>query len=704
MYCLLCHEKIPRLRAWRTKSEFCSDEHAAQYKKQTLDRLLTDQNPSQKATPHAAALVDEEPEEHFEDEMSAQPVESAPEPGSGIQLPAAHSASDSEEDLDDDNYSLPSHLTDDIEESQDTVDELWRLAEEVDNSPSDGDSAIPDASRQSAEEALQALRMLADRAAAEPKGPRGADESDALKALESFERMETQSGDPDSLPSLEDDLMAELQEELAGSEDPADVLDLPEPAEASEWADALGSEESEAVSLEEDRSRAEVADSVEASGKIDADAEADADDDSPSILERLLEDASEEWTGKPKPSPKAVSEESDALDAMEDPLADFGDLPEPDFNFDEPAVEALDDDDPLAGLADLVDEDDEQEIDPLTELINAEASDRESSDDGQSDDSDFDQAVADELVQELSEEPLRDNVDLQELERNLKVVPFPTPDKKSPPNGNGGHSADIAAGADEAIEANPLPQPKEPGLAAAEQKPVRPTKPQRPGRTRTRFKPSMVMAGVEPAMQGNLQGDPCETWRDQAVESAWGEERAPAIHGFSVPAMQSRETAPDELSAIAPQREFQACLGISMTLCVPAEASDVESPALPDSPALSDQLQAAPSALCDSGGIAIRLGPEYRLYPNPASIEIAAYEGEGASSPALMQEWAADASEALAPSNLFYDSVPNEERFVEEDEWDTAEDGSDDPIYGVDLSNDFESEQPATQSSGGRGR
>lgn len=43
MYCLLCKEKIPRLRAWRTKSEFCSDEHAAQYKKQTLDRLLTEE-------------------------------------------------------------------------------------------------------------------------------------------------------------------------------------------------------------------------------------------------------------------------------------------------------------------------------------------------------------------------------------------------------------------------------------------------------------------------------------------------------------------------------------------------------------------------------------------------------------------------------------------------------------------------------------
>ena len=44
MQCLLCHEKIPRLRAWTTKSEFCCDEHAAKYKKQTLERLLTEQD------------------------------------------------------------------------------------------------------------------------------------------------------------------------------------------------------------------------------------------------------------------------------------------------------------------------------------------------------------------------------------------------------------------------------------------------------------------------------------------------------------------------------------------------------------------------------------------------------------------------------------------------------------------------------------
>ena len=40
MKCLLCHSKISRLRAWKTNSEFCSDEHADAYKRQTLERLF----------------------------------------------------------------------------------------------------------------------------------------------------------------------------------------------------------------------------------------------------------------------------------------------------------------------------------------------------------------------------------------------------------------------------------------------------------------------------------------------------------------------------------------------------------------------------------------------------------------------------------------------------------------------------------------
>ena len=43
MKCLLCHKRVSRFRAWKTKSEFCCEDHAETYKKQTLERLLRDQ-------------------------------------------------------------------------------------------------------------------------------------------------------------------------------------------------------------------------------------------------------------------------------------------------------------------------------------------------------------------------------------------------------------------------------------------------------------------------------------------------------------------------------------------------------------------------------------------------------------------------------------------------------------------------------------
>ena len=45
MRCLVCHKKVPRLRSWRKKSEFCSDEHAETYRQQTLAQLLDESGP-----------------------------------------------------------------------------------------------------------------------------------------------------------------------------------------------------------------------------------------------------------------------------------------------------------------------------------------------------------------------------------------------------------------------------------------------------------------------------------------------------------------------------------------------------------------------------------------------------------------------------------------------------------------------------------
>jgi len=62
MKCLLCHKHISRIRAWRTGSEFCSDDHAAVYKKQTLERLLTEPDDTDRPPAPKLNLAEGEPE------------------------------------------------------------------------------------------------------------------------------------------------------------------------------------------------------------------------------------------------------------------------------------------------------------------------------------------------------------------------------------------------------------------------------------------------------------------------------------------------------------------------------------------------------------------------------------------------------------------------------------------------------------------
>ena len=68
MRCLVCHKKVPRLRAWRTKSEFCSDGHAEAYKQQTLARLL-----DERGAPRALELP-LPPDEVLEEEQAPSSV------------------------------------------------------------------------------------------------------------------------------------------------------------------------------------------------------------------------------------------------------------------------------------------------------------------------------------------------------------------------------------------------------------------------------------------------------------------------------------------------------------------------------------------------------------------------------------------------------------------------------------------------------
>jgi hypothetical protein len=125
MFCLLCHEKISRLRAWRTKSEFCCDEHAEIYKRQTLERLLTD---------HEHGKPGEAP---------PLPVETSASPAAGAAAEKPTAASEALARFEEIDNARAARRPSKPEAGQDAGDdeglqELWRLAEEV--SPASGGS------------------------------------------------------------------------------------------------------------------------------------------------------------------------------------------------------------------------------------------------------------------------------------------------------------------------------------------------------------------------------------------------------------------------------------------------------------------------------------------------------------------------------------------------------------------------------------
>ncbi|MCB1019986.1 MAG: hypothetical protein KDC27_08660 [Acidobacteria bacterium] len=162
MYCLLCHEKIPRLRAWRTKSEFCCDEHASLYKKQTLERLLVDPSASQNGQSHLPEPP--EPEEFEMDEPAVPTQETAAASADDVQVEAG--ASPNWRGLDfpgqfenDDDLPEPAEM-----DETDGIGEVWRIADEAHHrAAASSHAGSPAVNSQSAEEALEALRSLANR-------------------------------------------------------------------------------------------------------------------------------------------------------------------------------------------------------------------------------------------------------------------------------------------------------------------------------------------------------------------------------------------------------------------------------------------------------------------------------------------------------------------------------------------------------------
>jgi hypothetical protein len=299
MFCLLCHEKISRLRAWRTKSEFCCDDHADIYKRQTLERLLTDHQDINPA------------------EAPPLPVDNSRSSGDAEEkVPASETlARFAEEDAKtsiEQSFEPAGEPELDGGSRDEGLQELWRLAEEVSPAPAEGDDdwgdatarlfdtsseSRPDAGlgglggglgsslgslgkglgsgsgtikEQTPEEALAALRELSG-------GPRRStakldDSSDELDTLLSAREFDATPQQELGLSAVDENLPASLDEVLSGEESlpPLDAGSL-QPLE---------------------------------------------DDELPSILERLTEHASEDDELEPEPVP--VAQELAAQELVEE--------------------------------------------------------------------------------------------------------------------------------------------------------------------------------------------------------------------------------------------------------------------------------------------------------------------------------------------------------------------------------------------------
>lgn len=220
MHCLLCHEKIPRLRAWTGKSEFCCDEHAELYKKQTIDRLLVDDSVVKAA---------------------------APLPTSGGE-PIGTSETPSVDNILLKGQASKSKRTQDVQEAGD-VDELWRLADSMggqkekpppllsQEAPTRGPDDIQS---QSADEALAALQALAAEASQTKRSD--GDLLDEFSRMESsfegFPSLESLRDELDEAPELELDALEWSQKKPPASAEAEPGVQAPElELDSLEWSD-----------------------------------------------------------------------------------------------------------------------------------------------------------------------------------------------------------------------------------------------------------------------------------------------------------------------------------------------------------------------------------------------------------------------------------------------------------------------------------
>ena len=152
MQCLLCHKKISRFRIWKTKSEFCCDEHADTYKKQTLDRLLRDQEQLLQTTAAPPLPISDDPADDGLDAILAGGNDDEGFDGSHL-LPAPEPA--------DTRLGDPGGVELSEAPLPESLSDILSRGEQKDGTPDD-------VRQQSAEEALDALRRLAEHSPAAP--------------------------------------------------------------------------------------------------------------------------------------------------------------------------------------------------------------------------------------------------------------------------------------------------------------------------------------------------------------------------------------------------------------------------------------------------------------------------------------------------------------------------------------------------------
>ena len=152
MRCLLCHKKISRFRVWKTKSEFCRDEHADTYKKQTLDRLLRDQEQLLQPSTAPPLPISDDP---VDDGLDAILAGGNDDEGLGRShlLPAPEPA--------DTRFGDPGGVELSEAPLPESFSDILSRGEQQDGTPDD-------VHQQSAEEALDALRRLAEHSPAAP--------------------------------------------------------------------------------------------------------------------------------------------------------------------------------------------------------------------------------------------------------------------------------------------------------------------------------------------------------------------------------------------------------------------------------------------------------------------------------------------------------------------------------------------------------